>query len=291
MRCPLLTSTSCLPPSRWILVLCWSSTSPNTQNQPSVRSRECIQISQRERRGGTFCAESLCTSCPDHSPLNAVHPYQIRLHCALQTVQCQHELVRKVRVREEGRVSPDGLRAGKGLWCLLHRQIILAAIGATCTESYLRRNSPNLSRARHRRFVDHGERACNTTGQSECAQVHICSLLTSGGAIWSRSSDGPFWNFEGEHQKRRGREHSRQGIGIDKCHAALISLSVSSPACPAQSDTHVWCWSAGAYPIMDVDMGSVENQCAFGWERSQQCVFNGSWTRIFDGAIHPILLG
>ena len=105
----------------------------------------------------------------------------------------------------------------------------------------------------------HGERACNTIGQLECAQVHICSLLTSGGAIWSRSSDGPFWNFEGEHQKRRGREHSRQGIGIDKCHAALISLSVSSPACPAQSDTHVWCWSAGAYPIMDVDMRSAES--------------------------------
>ena len=166
-------------------------------------------------------------------------------------------------MREEGRVSPDGLRAGKGLWCLLHRQIILAAIGATCTESYLSLNSPNFSIPKHRRSVDHGERACNTTGQSECAQVHICSLLTSGGAIWSRSSDGPFWNFEGEHQNRRGREHSRRGIGIDKCHAALISLTVPSPACPAQSDTHVWCWSAGAYRIMDVDTRIVENQCAF----------------------------
>ena len=62
----------------------------------------------------------------------------------------------------------------------------------------------------------------------------------SGGAIWSRSIDGPFWSFEGEHQKRRGREHSGRGIGIDKRHAALISLAVPSPACPAQSDTHVF---------------------------------------------------
>ena len=59
------------------------------------------QINQSEWRGGTFCAESLCTPCPDHSPLNAVHPYQIRPHCVLQTVECQHEPVRKVRVREE----------------------------------------------------------------------------------------------------------------------------------------------------------------------------------------------
>ena len=150
----------------------------------------------------------------------------------------------------------------------MYRQVILAATGATCTESYLSLNSPNFSIPNRRRSVDHGERACNTTGQSECAQVHICSLLTSGGAIWSRSSDGPFWSFEGEHQKRRGREHSRRGIGIDKRHAALVSLAVPSPTCPAQSDTHVWCWSAGAYPIMDVDRGSAESYRAFDQERS-----------------------
>ena len=28
-------------------------------------------------------------------------------HCVLLTVECQHEPARKVRVREEGRVSPD----------------------------------------------------------------------------------------------------------------------------------------------------------------------------------------
>ena len=170
-------------------------------------------------------------------------------------------------------------------------QVIVAAGIATCTDMYLGRKPPTLSRVRHRGSVKHGERPCNTAGQSECAQVHICSLLTSGGAIWSRSSDGPFWRIEGEHQKRGGRGYSRRGIGIDKCHAALISLSVSSPACPAQSDTHVWCWSAAAYRVMDIDMRIVENECPFGQECSYECPLNGAAIGNFDGAIRPILLG
>ena len=161
---------------------------------------------------------------------------------------------------------------------------LMSPVQASYTRGYRRDlyrelPTPKLAEFQHteeRRLVDHGERACNTTGQSECAQVRICSLLTSRGAIWSRSSDGPFWNFEGEHQKQRGRDHSRRGIGIDKCHAALISLSVSPPACPAQSDTHVWCWSAGAYPNMDFDTRSVEKDCAFDQERSWDRALNGS---------------
>ena len=93
-----------------------------------------------------------------------------------------------------------------------------------------------------------------------CSSTHMQpSLLTNGGAIWSRSSDGPFWSFEGEHEKHGWGEDSRREVSFDKRWGALMSLAVPSPASPAQSDTHVWCWSAGAYPIMDVDMRSAES--------------------------------
>ena len=62
----------------------------------------------------------------------------------------------------------------------------------------------------------------------------------------------------------------------DKRWGALISFALSSPACPAQSDTHVWWWLAGAYRIMDIDRAAVETQCAFGQKCSQQCALNGA---------------
>ena len=91
-------------------MLCWSSTSPNTQNQLSVRARGCTQISQRERRGSTFCTESMYTSHSVRMLLNPVPSSHLVCICALQTVQCRHEPVRKVRLREKGMISPDDLK-------------------------------------------------------------------------------------------------------------------------------------------------------------------------------------
>ena len=99
------------------------------------------------------------------------------------------------------------------------------------------------------------------------------------------------FSAEGQHEKHGWGEHSRREVSVDKRWRALISLTVPSPACPAQSDTHGWCWSAGAYPIMDVDTRSVEMYRAFDQERSWERALNGSWTQIFDGAIRPILIG
>ena len=45
------------------------------------------------------------------------------------------------------------------------------------------------------------------------------------------------------------------------------------------------------YPIMDVDMRSVEMYRAFDQERSWDRALNGLWTEILDGAIRPILIG
>ena len=139
----------------------------------------------------------------------------------------------------------------------LCRQIIIAVDVATCTDSYLCHNPTTLSKVVYRRFVDHGGRACNTTGQTirMCSSTHMQPTYQRGsdGPIWGRSSDGPFWRVVWRHEKRGGREHPWRGRGIDKCHAALISSALSTPACPAQSDTHVWCWSAGAYPIVDIE--------------------------------------
>ena len=158
---------------------------------------------------------------------------------------------KKVRLRVKERVSSVGLRWWIGLWCLLYKQVILAAIGATCAKSYLSHSPTTLNKVIYRRSVERREWPCNTGGQSECVQVAIWRLLTTGGAIWSRSSDGPFWSFEGEHENYGWGEYSQRGTGIDKCHVALISWTAPPPACPPQSGTHVWCWSAGAYPIMD----------------------------------------
>ena len=110
------------------------------------------------------------------------------------------------------------------------RRTTLAFVSTTCTARNFSRNLSKSSRSMDRRFVDHGERACSTSGQSECGLVSIWSVLTSGEAIWSRSDDGLSWSFDGEVETRGGGGYSRRGIGIDKCHAALISLSVSSPA-------------------------------------------------------------
>ena len=76
---------------------------------------------------------------------------------------------------------------------------------------YLSRNSPHSSIPKHRRSVEHGERACSTARQSECGLVSIWSVLTSGGAIWSRSTDGPSWSFEGQHEKHGWGAFSPRG--------------------------------------------------------------------------------
>ena len=90
------------------------------------------------------------------------------------------------------------------------------------------------------------------------SSVYICSVFTSGEAIWNRSNDGLSWSFDGEVETRRGG-YSRRGVGIDKCHAALISFVLSSPACPAQTDTHGSCWSALCLPNREHRPSSCRN--------------------------------
>ena len=49
--------------------------------------------------------------------------------------------------------------------------------------------------------------------------------------------------------------------------------------------------SAGAYPIMDVNMSSVEIDVALSQTWIDGVALNGSWTGTFDGAIRLILIG
>ena len=150
-RCHLSTSTSCLPPSHWILVLCWLSVSSNKQNQPCVRSRECVQIRGNNRIKHAWRYLPLCKHRPDCPP-------------------------QKIRSSQQ------------------------------------------------------------------------------------------IWSLEDEVGDCEGGWHSRREGSADKRWGALISFALSSPACPAQSDTHVWWWSAGhTHPHSARHPISHTNKCGLAY--------------------------
>ena len=61
--------------------------------------------------------------------------------------------------------------------CPVQAGYIFAADVVTCTESYLSRKPPTLSKVLYIRSVEHGERPCNTARQSECVQVAIFFII------------------------------------------------------------------------------------------------------------------
>ena len=155
------------------------SVSQNDQNQQSVRSRECTQVNQSEGGSHTFCFISLpmrlswaLTSIP--ATLRHLGHQQ-----PISTAQHWNQPVRKVSVSEKKMLSDNACIAQKALWMPLFRRTTLAFVSATCTARNFSRNLSKSSRSMDRRFVDHGERACSTSGQSQCGPVSIWSVLTS----------------------------------------------------------------------------------------------------------------
>jgi hypothetical protein len=146
----------------------------------------------------------------------------------ISTAQHWNQPVRKVSVSEKKMLSDNACIAQKALWMLPVRRTTLAFVSTTCTARNFSRNLSKSSRSMDRRFVDHEERACSTSGQSECGLVSIWSVFTSDipGALTAR------WTHA---------EDSRRGIGIDKLNAMRRSsrLCYHHLAC-RRADWH-WC--------------------------------------------------